>query len=840
MDVQGDTIAIMKSSSLDNLLHLYLYDISDYSNMTLLSDTTIGTAVGTESKVELDGSYAYVTYPAGGYVAIYNIANTEAIYEVSRMTVSGEIKNIRVFNDYAYIPRFFGGVGRVDTWSVREPANPVNTSNLFGIAQQPLDFVVQGNFGYLTYDNGDASIIDMTDPSAPAAQNGGDLCGGNVCDNLTIAGDYLLESYSDSGTPYIDLVDISVYAPSVPTYPVFPFYTPADGIRYYFDGSNATQEDIRFLHRAGDLIIAIQSSGSATSVVTIIDTGGIDTDGIRADSAEVGTLSVRGDAVIQEDLDVMGSLFVGYEGLFSQGGISSMSTSSISIFEGRMQIGDHRALATTTEDFSLSIAYTSTSMSGLCVRDGAKKCPTGASLIGNAIMADGSIATNAFDLAEFYMASGTVTAGDLVMFSDGATSTVEVTRGMAYDPRAIGVISTQPGFILGWEGDAKVALAGRVPVKVTAANGVIRVGDQLTSSEIAGTAMKATRAGMIVGIALQDTDIDGVIEMFIQPEFSLSTSIDANGAIQFTNESGSTTFSVDAAGNGYFLGDVSATSFTTHAAFDLAEQYSSPDKLEAGDLVMINTKEDRQMVRTSEDGAVTIGIVSTAPGFTLGASATGSYPIALAGRVPTKVTNMNGAIERGDALSASSIPGVAQKATVAGQIVGYALETYDGKDNGLIEVFVQPGYWMPNEKVKSLVSEVQGTSGAARQGFAKIVTGGSRVTIKYESILAFPVPQVTAMGNVSGGWWLEKVSDTGFEIVMDTIQPIDVSFAWQVSPAQAGIIEFSSDGTYGELDPLTGQRLLLPEPEEVAEPEPEPDPVPAPEVVIEAPSEENP
>jgi hypothetical protein len=47
-----------------------------------------------------------------------------------------------------------------------------------------------------------------------------------------------------------------------------------------------------------------------------------------------------------------------------------------------------------------------------------------------------------------------------------------------------------------------VALAGRVPVEASAVNGPIRAGDLLTTSATPGVAMRATRPGPVIGMAL--------------------------------------------------------------------------------------------------------------------------------------------------------------------------------------------------------------------------------------------------------------------------------------------------------------------------------------------------
>ncbi len=56
-------------------------------------------------------------------------------------------------------------------------------------------------------------------------------------------------------------------------------------------------------------------------------------------------------------------------------------------------------------------------------------------------------------------------------------------------------------------------------------------------------------------------------------------------------------------------------------------------------------------------------------------------PVALAGRVPVKVTNENGNVGIGDFLTASkTFPGYAMKATEAGQVLGRALESFYSTD----------------------------------------------------------------------------------------------------------------------------------------------------------------
>jgi len=127
-----------------------------------------------------------------------------------------------------------------------------------------------------------------------------------------------------------------------------------------------------------------------------------------------------------------------------------------------------------------------------------------------------SITVSNFDLAEDYLAEDqSITAGDVVGLTAGKDISVSKTSS-SYAPNVIGVVSTKPGLRLsGWEekDDIKkmipVALAGRVPVKVTTENGPIKRGDMLVPASKPGYAMKACgektcQKGLVIGIAMED------------------------------------------------------------------------------------------------------------------------------------------------------------------------------------------------------------------------------------------------------------------------------------------------------------------------------------------------
>ncbi|KAA0206243.1 hypothetical protein EDM68_03105 [Candidatus Uhrbacteria bacterium] len=541
-------------------------------------------------------------------------------------------------------------------------------------------------------------------------------------------------------------------------------------------------------------------------------------------------------------------------------------------------------------------------------------------------------------MAEVYNVSGSSTPGELLVLDRTASSTVKVSTGTPYDPHVIGVVSTRPGFLLGWNTGAQVALTGRVPTKVVPTNGPIRIGDALTSSDVPGHAMKAMKPGMIVGYALEDADATSTIEIFIDVGYWAGATLKTDGTLAVLGEdllitspdtasstvttvdswgltfrgsawdaasstavtrdftilndmvtattsllavrssSGTNVFTIDQTGNIEVMGDLkmlgrlypsargalqdqyyifvdnssstnqyistNADGWQAQTSYDLAERYYSEDALEPGDLVTASPTGEYGVAKATR-GAPLMGIVSTKPGFLLGRHATDTYPIALSGRVPTKVTGQNGAIAVGDLLTVSDTPGVAMKATENGYVVGIALEAYDGAEIGRIEVFVSPSW---NGSLGAAAGSSDGASGAGVRGFADIAAGSKKVTVAFPSLGAYPNVVASPYGD-AGDWWIERVTDVGFDIVMRDALPRDVRFSWRAEASQTGDVLHNSDGTRGAIDPTTGvgpaMGSIAPESEPVAdestadsstvddvsvtEPEPEPTPEPAPD-----------
>lgn len=126
----------------------------------------------------------------------------------------------------------------------------------------------------------------------------------------------------------------------------------------------------------------------------------------------------------------------------------------------------------------------------------------------------GNIAAKYQDLAEWVPATDNLEPGTVVVLNTDKSN--EVMASMtAYDTAVAGVVSAQPGLILGEKGLDKemIATTGRVKVRVDASKAPIKVGDLLVTSGKSGVAMKSQpvemsgiamhRPGTIIGKALE-------------------------------------------------------------------------------------------------------------------------------------------------------------------------------------------------------------------------------------------------------------------------------------------------------------------------------------------------
>ncbi len=130
---------------------------------------------------------------------------------------------------------------------------------------------------------------------------------------------------------------------------------------------------------------------------------------------------------------------------------------------------------------------------------------------------DGNIAAKYQDVAEWVKVSGKVPHGTVVVIDTLERDRV-LPSSKPYDTRVAGVVSENPGVLLGTQedGQAKVAHSGRVKARVDTNYGPIKIGDLLVTSSTPGYAMLSTpievgglsihRPGTLIGKALESLD----------------------------------------------------------------------------------------------------------------------------------------------------------------------------------------------------------------------------------------------------------------------------------------------------------------------------------------------
>jgi hypothetical protein len=159
---------------------------------------------------------------------------------------------------------------------------------------------------------------------------------------------------------------------------------------------------------------------------------------------------------------------------------------------------------------------------------------------------------------------------------------------------------------------------------------------------------------------------------------------------------------------------------------DVAETFATTEQTAPGDVVALVTQDTAApAVRkaTGKPGELLVGVVSTDPGLVFDNGKTylagdnsqlitaNKAAVAALGRVPVKVSLEHGPIAVGDPLAASATPGAAMKATQAGQIIGYALQSSEQIQDGKLLMWLQVGTYRPDE----LFARLNDTAAATRE-----------------------------------------------------------------------------------------------------------------------------
>jgi len=238
------------------------------------------------------------------------------------------------------------------------------------------------------------------------------------------------------------------------------------------------------------------------------------------------------------------------------------------------------------------------------------------------------------------------------------------------------------------------------------------------------------------------------------------------------------------------------SSSTSMTAFDLAEMYPTNDVTIVSQELVALDPNNGVFVKRAEAGDVLIGVVSTDPGIVLGGFNRNQFvdehniELAMAGRIPTKVSTENGDIAIGDLLTISSIPGVARKANPGEQTIGYALQAFSIKDSGVdsgsIEVFVNI-----NKGSHPINGNEFANDGVGR---ASLIAGDRFIRIEFDQAFEeAPVVMLTPMSFFSGQHRLTAVDNKGFTIELSQSQKEETLFSWHAFAIEETITAVSGD-----------------------------------------------
>ena len=152
----------------------------------------------------------------------------------------------------------------------------------------------------------------------------------------------------------------------------------------------------------------------------------------------------------------------------------------------------------------------------------------------------GAVSTASANIQYFTQTPVNVHAGDVIQIAtNSARLGVEQTTG-AYNTRQYGVVDHINNTLI------QINTAGTDYANVSTENGPIQKGDYLTSSSLPGVAMKATRAGMSIGVAMED--FNGSNGTTVQLPPSSTTTTNASNSSSLNQSTASATL-INSIGN---------------------------------------------------------------------------------------------------------------------------------------------------------------------------------------------------------------------------------------------------------------------------------------------------
>jgi hypothetical protein len=319
MYVQGRYAYVVNNSA--NTLQIF-----DISTTTPVAVSFIGTSTGPFG-VYVQGKYAYVVCTAGGpgVIQIYDVSNVASPLLVGSATTGTAPRFIYVQGRYAYVANFTSNT--VQIFDVSIPASPALVGSVTTNAG-PRTLYVEGRYVYVVnFTANNFQIIDAIDPTNPVTV-GSAVTTGTAPDGIYVQGKYAyVVNFTTSSLQIFDVsnpasVPAAIGSISTGTGPVsvyvygryayvanftannFQAFDVSTPTAPALVGSVPTNAGPRILVTNGRFGYLVNQSG--TSTLQVFDLGGAYIQQFEAGAIETETIQTRGNATINNDLDVRG------------------------------------------------------------------------------------------------------------------------------------------------------------------------------------------------------------------------------------------------------------------------------------------------------------------------------------------------------------------------------------------------------------------------------------------------------------------------------------------------------------------------------------------------------
>jgi hypothetical protein len=542
-----------------------LYSLGSFSTGASSNPTSVWVS-GNVLYVTLNGTGKLGIYNISNDLVTRHVLGAYVLTPTSytAVTTSSGTYGLFVAGRYAYVTNYSGNTMQII--DVKSPASAsVTATYSTGASSGPAGVYVQGRYAYLTTNTTSTlQIVDVSNPASPA-QVGSNISTGASSSplfGLVVQGRYAYVATTGTGDA-LQIYDMGgVYAQQLEAGGI-----ETGTLRVNGDTSLGGELNVQGgasighgLNVAGDISangqVRLQGKNDSDQALQILDTSGWALLTASTDDARIGIGTDTPDARLTIDTGGVSvtqgvSLYSGASGAYTTytiGRTAVDGTLAVAANSGNFASGAAagdiilRAESSSNKVFlgaggtaSLVVSNTSTDVNGtLQINIGSTASTFALCHATNGAQVDQTITDcngSATDYAEDYATTHDVDYGDIVSVGSRAVRVKAVDSNGAplndgtmvddrelikaatpYDSKAIGIVSnnysdftsTGHGRIDPADHPMPVALNGRVPVKIAATSAIIHAGDFVTTSDVAGRAMKATKAGQVIGKALED------------------------------------------------------------------------------------------------------------------------------------------------------------------------------------------------------------------------------------------------------------------------------------------------------------------------------------------------